>query len=99
MAQLEMHLTKKQYTALEGLAYWIANLHYMRERYGKNEPELETCRKTIELCCFPDLDALHVPFWVQNSVICWAENWRNYKDTYFDSFLKTKNIFVDRKDI
>lgn len=99
MAKLEMNLTKDQYNALEGLAYWIADLHYMRERYGDKEPELDRARKTIELCCFPKLDALKVPFWVQNSVICWAENWRAYKDTYFYNFLESKNIHIDRREV
>lgn len=93
---LKATISAKQYNALESLAYWIADLHYIKERYGENDPELETCRKTIEKCCFPSLDALQVPFWVQNTVICWAENWRNYKDQYFTSFLASKNIEIEK---
>lgn len=87
-------LTRDQLSALEGLAYWKADLHYMREKWGENEPELQRARATIEKCCFPELDRLKVPFWVQNTVLCWAENWRNTKTEYFTDFLKRKNIFV-----
>lgn len=91
---LSCTINRDQLAALEGLAYWIADLHYMREKWGENEPELQRARDTIEKCCFPRLDRMGVPFWVQNSVICWAENWRNTKSEYFTDFLKRKNIFV-----
>lgn len=87
-------LNQDQYSALSGLAYWIADLHYMRERFGDDEPELSRVQKTIEKCLFPQLDKLQVPFWVQNAVICWAENWRNTKRQYLAEFLKSKNIFI-----
>lgn len=87
-------LNREQLNALDGLAYWVADLHYMRERWGENDPELARARATIEKCLFPQLDKLKVPFWVQNTVICWAENWRNTKSEYFTDFLKRKNIFV-----
>ena len=91
---MEFTLNRIQFSALEGLAYWVADLHYMRERFGDDEPELKRARATIEKCCFPELDRLQVPFWVQNSVVVWAENWRNTKTEYFTDFLKRKNIFV-----
>lgn len=87
-------LNQDQYGAISGLAYWVADLHYMRERFGEDEPELSRVRATIEKCLFPQLDKLKVPFWVQNSVIVWAENWRNTKKQYLTDFLKSKNIFV-----
>lgn len=91
---LSCTLNRAQYNALDGLAYWVADLHYMREKWGNEEPELARARATIEKCLFPQLDSLGVPFWVQNSVIVWAENWRNTKTEYFTDFLKRKNIFV-----
>lgn len=87
-------LNRDQYSALSGLAYWVSDLHYMRERFGENDPELTRARETIEKCLFPQLDRLQVPFWVQNTVLCWAENWRNTKRQYLTDFLKSKNIFV-----
>ena len=76
---------------LEGLAYWIADAAYIRERYGENCPELITCRKTIENM-FPRLDAAGVPYWVQNTVIAWAEDWRRYKGEYMWPALSDKGI-------
>lgn len=78
---------------LEALAYWIADDNYLIERYGTEEPERETAKQSIHLA-FDLLDELKVPFWVQNTVICFAENWRRYKSEYLDQYLKTKNIFI-----
>ena len=91
---MEFTLNRIQFSALEGLSYWVANLHYMRERFGDDEPELKRARATIEKCLFPQLDRLQVPFWVQITVIVWAENWRNTKKQYLTEFLKSKNIFI-----
>ena len=91
--KVEYTLNNEQYKEILGLAYWIADLHYIRERHGADDPECEVCRKTIDFI-FTELDRLNVPFWVQNTVICWAENWRNYADNHTIDFLKTRNIFV-----
>lgn len=89
---LAYELNKKQFAALEGLAYWIANKYYITERFGYDDPEIKVCHDTI-LSLFDELDALKVPFWVQNSVIAIGENWRKYKSNYFDFLLKEKNIY------
>ena len=90
---LNFEYTREQYNALDGLAYRIADNAYMIERYGidGSQKERDENHKTI-VDLMEKLDSLCVPFWVQNSVIVWAENWRNYKEQYFGSFLKTKNI-------
>ena len=88
---LSITINREELQALEGLSYWIADCAYIKEKFGNDE--LERVRKTIDLC-FSQLDRLSVPFWVQNSVVCWAENWRNTKRQYFSDFLKSKNIFV-----
>lgn len=81
-----------QRNALEGLAYWIADSNYIKERHGANNPELDRVDKTIQLI-FSELDALGVPFWVQNSVIFFASDWRRYKSNYADQWLlKNRNI-------
>lgn len=87
-------LTKEQYNEILALAYWIADTQYIQERFGADNPELDRCRKTLTECVFPSLDELQVPFWIQNAVICWAENWRNYVGGYVMNFLKSKNISV-----
>lgn len=85
--------TKKQYHEMQALAYWIADLHYIREKYGADDPEIDTCRKTIENI-FEVLDALAVPFWVQNAVICWAENWRRYQTEHIENMLKNRGVTI-----
>lgn len=92
MNKLSYTLEHNQMSALEGLAYWVANENYIRERFGNDEPEIKICTDTITKCIFPECDQLKIPFWVQNTVICFAENWRRYKTEYLSSFLKTKNI-------
>ena len=92
---LNAKISREQFSELQGLSYWVANLNYIKEIYGENDNELQVCRETIEKCIFPKLDKLNVPFWVQNTVICFSENWRNTKKEYLSSFLKSKNIEIE----
>lgn len=94
MNKLHFEANKAQFSALEALAYWIADVHYIRERYGADDPEHEKAHKTVCMW-FEELDRLAVPFWVQNTVICWAENWRRYKEQYFAEAMKQKNIMQE----
>ena len=68
--------------------------NYILERYGSKDPEYKKAHENV-LLTFKHLDALGVPFWVQNSVVCFAENWRQYKNNYMDSWLlKHRNIDI-----
>lgn len=86
-------LTTEQYGKLEGLAYRVADNAYMLERHGRESArhELADNHKTI-LMLFDELDRLGVPFWVQNSTICWAEDWRRYKSEYLYQGLERRGI-------
>lgn len=94
---LHFEYNQEQQNALEGLAYRIADNAYMIERYGREEAttELQQNHNTI-IGLFEKLDSLNVPYWVQNSVIGWAENWRTYKEQYFVEAMKRKNIYPSR---
>ena len=82
----------EQKNALEGLAYHVADANYIIERYGENDPEHKKAHENV-LLSFEKLDALGVPFWVQNSVVIFAENWRRYKAEYMSAWLlKNRNI-------
>lgn len=83
---------KEQRAALLGLAYWIADSSYMRERFP-NDPEQQVIRETIH-SLFDELDALRVPYWVQNTIICFAEDWRRYRSQYIDSYIKERRIII-----
>ena len=67
--------TREQRDELEGLAYWIADRAWSRERGELDEHEDHRTDTTIR-AIFDALDRLGVPYWVQNAVICWAEDWR-----------------------
>lgn len=95
MKKLFFECNRDQRSALEGLAYRIADTAYMRERFGSDEPELKQNEKTIS-GLFDELDRLGVPFWVQNSVICFSENWRKYIQFGIFEPMKEKNIILRR---
>lgn len=82
----------QQKNELEALAYNIADAQYIKIKYGADDPELIQVRKNIDLS-FRLLDQLKVPFWVQNSVIIYAEDLNRYKSEYMAVWLKAnKNI-------
>ena len=89
MEKLSFVLNHAQKDALDGLAYRIADNYYMIERYGKTEAAFELAENHKTICgLFDKLDKLAVPFWLQNAVIFWAENWRAYKSEYMETGLK-----------
>lgn len=67
--------TREQRDELEGLAYWIADRAWSRERGELDEYEDNRTDNTIR-AIFDALDRLAVPYWVQNAVCRWAEDWR-----------------------
>lgn len=86
-------MNSKQWEVLEGLAYWVANHAYIVEKYGAYDPELPKIRKTIAESIYPACDRLKIPFWVQNTVSVFAENWRDYAyNVYLRSYLAKKGI-------
>lgn len=93
---MEFVCSKEQKSALDGLAYRIADNAYMKERYGTDgaKIELEQNRKTI-LGLFSELDELGVPFWVQNAVICFSENWRAWQAGRLEKHLNSRKIFTE----
>jgi len=89
---LHFAVNQKQYDTLAGIRYWIADKERMIERYGHNEPELDSIHKTI--CgLFDEADRLKIPFWVQNTAICSVQgHWRDYLSEYTYQALEKKNI-------
>lgn len=68
--------TREQRDELEGLAYWVSDRAWSRERGELDEHEDHRTDTTIR-AIFDALDRLGVPYWVQNAVCCWAEDWRH----------------------
>lgn len=92
-----MTITRKQRDELEGLAYWIANYYYTKERFPDDEEELERIDKTLEFIA-EKLDSLEVPFWLQNAVACFAENWRDYVQNGIQKFFRDRGLKVEGKN-
>lgn len=96
---LKFNATREQANELRGLAYHQANHQYRLELVKCRGDEsitaadLENDRKNIEFY-FPILDELGVPFWVQNTVLCWAEDWRRYQTEYFSVAMEKRNIYL-----
>lgn len=92
MKTLSFVYDNDQLRELEALALWISNRAQLIEEAGPCDPCIPPIEKTLTECVFPALDRLGVPYWVQNSVICFAEDWRRAQREYFTAFLRSKNI-------
>ena len=84
-------ITDEQYRTLEGLAYHRADCSYIREKFGPDEPELKKAEDNVQFSLH-ECDVLNIPFSVQNTVLLWAENWRNTKREYFSEALRRRGI-------
>lgn len=83
--------TPEQRAELEGLAYWITDRAWSRERGKLDEYENRRTDTTIR-AIFDQLDRLGVPYWVQNAVICWAEDWRRAMQEDFRDAMRARQI-------
>ena len=94
MKKLHFEIDQKTYNKLLGLAYRIADNNYMLERFGRKESEIERAEnhKSIMLF-FEELDLAKVPFWLQNTVIQFAENWRRYKTENLAKYLESLTAY------
>ena len=90
---LKYELTTEQYNELAGLAYHHADLQYRREHCKLNDGERERDAKNVEQH-FPALDAMGTPYWVQNTVLLWSEDWKRYERGGMREYLRLKNITV-----
>ena len=83
--RLSYALSTEQYRALEGMAYWNAELHFAVEK-NDEENYLQRCRKNINFC-FDDCDKRRIPFWVQMEL---SRKVELYKLTKFHLLLRCK---------
>lgn len=88
-------INQKQYDILLGLRHWFAVSAKMRERYpDEYETEREKIHKTICMT-FDEADKSAIPFWVQNIVCGYQDNWRHCLDTYLYQDLEKRNVNCD----
>lgn len=83
--------TREQRDNLEGLAYWVSDRAWSRERGKLDEYEDQRTDNTIR-AIFDQLDRLAVPYWVQNAVSCWAEDWRRTMQEDFRDAMRARQI-------
>lgn len=91
---LQYKLNNKQEMILEGMAYRIADINYLKERYKPEEVkhELETSRRTLE-GLIKEADKESIPYWVQNIILVKYENWRLWFETTVRDFLKKQEHY------
>lgn len=85
-------INQAQYNTLSGLRYWMANKAYLKERYPEDyETEREKIHKTI---CFDfdEADRQAIPFWVQNIVCAFQDDWRHTKESYLYQDLEARGV-------
>ena len=87
-------INRKQFSILEGLAYWMADRSWFMERYGSNDPEFSRYDTTIR-GLFDEADRAAIPWAVQNMVICWAEDWRQEASEYLNNMLERRGVVID----
>ena len=89
----EFICTKKQANELDGLAFWVAELYNIRELFPNDRRNLDRCGASIRFA-MDQLDRLAVPFWAQNAVINWAENWRNISSHDLKQAMKSRGVIM-----
>lgn len=91
--QITVDMDAAQMRELEYLSRWRADLAYVTERFGHDEPEAQVSRKSVEFA-FTILDRLQVPYWLQNAALAYGEDWRNRQRESFAHYLLRKGYEV-----
>ena len=80
--ELTFNINQKQYDILLGLRHWMACKAKYKERWPEDyEKERDKIHKTI-VFLFDDADRLGIPYWVQNIVCGFQDDWRHTLNTY-----------------
>ena len=89
---LHFEINQKQYDILLGLRHWMAIKSKLAERYPADlETEGENIHKTI--CgLFDEADKNNIPFWVQNIVCAFQDDWRHSLDHYLYQDLESRGV-------
>lgn len=90
---MQYRYNREVYNALDGIAYRAADNNYMIERYGADGAAVEIAEndKTVS-GLFDYLDALNVPYWVQNAALAFGRDWRRYKSGSLSAWLADRGI-------
>lgn len=89
---MEYTITQDQYNTLSGLRYWMAIKAKLKERYPADyETEADRIHKTITFL-FNEADQQSIPFWVQNIVCYFQDDWRHTLDHYLYQDLEKRGV-------
>ena len=92
---MEFFVNQKQYDTLLGLRHFMALKAKLKERYPEDyETEHERIHKTI-VCLFDEADKLKIPFWVQNIVCFYQDDWRHSLVSYLYQDLEKRGVNCD----
>ena len=88
-------ISQKQYDILLGLRHFMALKAKLKERYpAEYKTESEKIHKTI-CFLFSDADKSGIPFWVQNIVCYYQDEWRHTLDHYLYQDLENRGVNCD----
>lgn len=89
---LHFEIDQNQYDTLLGLRHWMALKAKLKELYpDEYEKEAERIHNTI-LFNFDHADKLKIPFWVQNIVCYFQDDWRHCADTHLYQDLEKRGV-------
>ena len=92
---MEFSVNQKQYDILSGLRHFMAVKAKMIERYPEDyKNEADKIHKSICLL-FDEADKNKIPFWVQNIVCYYQDDWRHTKRTYLYQDLEKRGVNCD----
>ena len=85
---------KKEYSLLESLVYWRAELAYCEEQDPDDIGFIEKARKTIEYL-FTRCDAAKIPLFAQNQALAIGENWRAYARNNLSTLFEKRGVYME----
>lgn len=89
---MEYTITQEQYNTLLGLRHWMALKAKLKERYPDDyKAEADRIHKTITFL-FDEADKKAIPFWVQNIVCYYQDDWRHSIDHYLYQDLESRGV-------
>ena len=95
----EYTINQAQYNTLSGLRHWMAVKAKMIERYPDvYETDADNIHKTITFL-FKEADQQLIPFWVQNIVCYYQDDWRHTLDHYLYQDLERHGVDCENVSI
>lgn len=85
---LQYAITKKQSNILSGIMYAAADIEYITEKYGPEEPELQAARRNLD-SWLDDATYTGTPAALVNHALSYGSSWRRYiGGESFEKFLR-----------